>query len=105
MSNVQEWINNSRARANLAADHVANIATGVERWTMKVPPTDTDTDIMLIGLLDDTLGQALTAIQAVINVHTPVDARQQTCPECGTHWPCPTAQAVHDSLARVSSAV
>lgn len=86
MRDIQEWIDNSRAHADRAADHVADIAAGVERWTMKVPPTDADTDIMLIGLLDGTLGQALAALQAVLEIHQDHGG------------PCPTVQAIQNAL-------
>ena len=88
MSDIQDWIDNSRTRADRVADHVANIAAGAERWTMRVPPTDTDTDIMLIGLLDGTLGQALAALQAVLEIHE-------------YHaGPCPTVRAIQNALKK-----
>ena len=115
MSNIQEWIDDSRARADRAADHVASVAAGVERWTMKVPPADTDTDIMLIGLLDGTLGQALDALQAVLDLHTPVDVEpsETICNVCSNRlpngrfmptveYPCPTVQAIQNALGAES---
>ena len=88
MRDIQEWIDASRTHADRAADHVADIAAGVDRWTMKVPPTDTDTDTMLIGLLDDTLGQALAVLQAVLEIH-----------EYHAE-PCPTVQAIQNALGQ-----
>lgn len=116
MTNIQAWIDDSRAHADRAAAHVANIAAGVERWTMKVPPADTDTDITLIGLLDGTLGRALNALQAVLDTHRPltVDAGEEEilfCPECfdvedvggADTWPCPTVLVIADALGEVRS--
>lgn len=101
MTDIQAWIDDSRAHADRAADHVANVAAGVERWTMKVPPTDTDTDIMLIGLLDGTLGQALNALQAVLDLHHGLPV-YGWCRECidriFPHHNCPTAQAIRDAI-------
>lgn len=100
MTDIQEWIDDSRARAARAADHVANVAAGVERWTMKVPPTDTDTDIMLIGLLEGTLGQALAAIQEVLNIHrrSRYGGCAHTACDSGSVWPCPTVEMIQDVI-------
>ena len=104
MTDIQAWIDNNRTRADRAAGHVANVAAGVERWTMKVPPTDTDTDIMLIGLLDGTLGKALNALQAVLDMHRPiwVDGIEycKHCVDFGGEYPCPTVQAIQTELER-----
>ena len=105
MTDTQEWIDASRAHADQATNHVASIAAGVERWTMKVPPADADTDIMLIGLLDGTLPQALNALQAVHDLHQPVkffgySATWLRCTQGCPTWPCPTVQAIQTELER-----
>lgn len=115
MIDIQEWLDDSRAQADRAADHVANVAAGVERWTMRVPPTDTDTDTMLIDLLDDTLGQALAALQAVLDLHKRIPSRlwwrtspgseepppvrpSDICEYCRGNYPCPTVLTITDAI-------
>ena len=104
MTDIQAWIDDSRAHADRAAAHVANIAAGVERWTMKVPPTDTDTDTLLIGLLDGTLGQALTALQAVLDIHRPSQygGCAHTACDSGSAWPCPPFETIQDALGGIN---
>ena len=59
------------------------------------------------------LPQALAALQAVLDMHAPIDALnmryrggrvQQVCTGCGTddgnwnRWPCPTVRAITDAI-------
>ena len=55
-----------KGRADKAADHVGKIAAREHRWTMSVPPRETDTDILLTQCLDTDVPQMEQALRAVL---------------------------------------
>lgn len=55
MTDIQTWLDQGRTLADQAADHVGRLAAGDDKWTMTVPPKDTDSDMALMSLLDGRL--------------------------------------------------
>lgn len=116
MTDIQAWIDQGRTLADQAADHVGRLAAGDDKWTMTVPPKDTDSDIALLSLLDGRLPQALAALQAVLDLHkkrhrslqrwwiAPGSIEPQpvttpdTCDYCRGNYPCPTVRAIQDAI-------
>lgn len=58
-----EQLNELKARANRAADHVAMLCTKEERWRMSVPPKDSDSDLMLLQVLETDVSQLLAEVK------------------------------------------
>lgn len=50
-------------RANQAADHVAMLCTKEERWRMSVPPKDSDSDLMLMQVLEADVSQLVAEVR------------------------------------------
>lgn len=115
MTGMQAWLDQGKTLADRAADHVGRLSSGDDKWTMTVPPKDTDSDIALMSLLDGRLPQALDALQAVLDMHQDGGPSQgyvkggygemeHTCTECGwigeygVEWPCPTVRAITDAI-------
>lgn len=110
-----EQLDEIEARANQAADHVAMLCTKEERWRMSVPPKDSDSDLMLMQVLETDVSQLVSEVkrlqgqeEAVEKLHRPstekVDGAGVTyrmCLHCTyinrygqQRYPCPTIQAL-----------
>ena len=110
MTDIQTWLDQGRTLADQAADHVGRLAAGDDKWTMTVPPKDTDSDVALMSLLDGRLPQALDALQAVLDMHH--DDGDGLCNECSdgllsndpcptvASYPCPTVRAIQTVIEK-----
>ena len=111
MTDMQAWLDQGRTLADRAADHVGRLSSGDDKWTMSIPPKDTDSDVALMSLLDGRLPQALDALQAVLDLHKPVDVEpsETICAACSNRlpngrfmpiieYPCPTVRAITDAI-------
>lgn len=105
MTDIRAWLDQGKTLADRAADHVGRLSSGEDRWTMTVPPKDTDSDIALMSLLDGRLPQALDALEAVLNLHKlDPDDSMPSCSHCldawenTADWPCATVRAITDAI-------
>lgn len=95
-----------KGRADKAADHVGKIAAREHRWTMSVPPRETDTDILLTQCLDTDVPRMEAALREVLDLHVPHEGYngEVLCSEChdntGMFWdyPCDTVRAITGKL-------
>ena len=98
-----------KGRADKAADHVGKIAAREHRWTMSVPPRETDTDILLTQCLDTDVPQMEQALRAVLDLHQKTDhqrwvgfpradRQEHYCWADQQSWPCPTVRAIEEAL-------
>ena len=113
MSDVQAWLDEGRALAE-ARTYAPFTAKPDEYgdWgdNDTIQPTS---NAKYVNHAIQAFPQALNALQAVMEVHTPIKALnmcyrggrvQQVCTGCGTddgnwnHWPCPTVRAITDAI-------
>ena len=133
MTDLQTWLDKGKALADQATQgpweafedsdqHLAGCPPTIENLVyagaVETPIIDwgngsTKEDAEFIADARTRLPLALDALQAVIEIHTPIDALnvryrggrlQQVCTGCGTddgnwnHWPCPTVRAITDAI-------
>ena len=110
MTDVQDWLDRGRALADQATQGPWEVEESSDGWTEiygrdpiePITPTVAtterggNTEATFIADARTRLPQALNALQAVHDLHQPVEffGCAQGCPE----WPCPTVRAIQTEL-------